>query len=164
MEEDCGEVKQPRARARTSAQLARQEACFKLSVVRGKTVREIASELAITQNTVVADIRCERDRRYHEDTERRDRDTTTAVGFYQEIIAMALVRADIALTILQQIADSTGSVKEDKEPSKRISDRYLDTAIKARDRIDKLLGLEAPETVQQKLDLIIHGGLPPSPK
>ncbi len=51
------------ARARTPAQLARQQRVFALTVYEHKTYREIAAEVGISLETVVNDARCEQKRR-----------------------------------------------------------------------------------------------------
>lgn len=55
-----------RVRARTPAQIARQQRVFALSVYEHKTYREIAAELSIALETVVNDARCEQKRRDEE--------------------------------------------------------------------------------------------------
>ncbi len=55
-----------RTRARTPAQLARQQHVFALSVYEHKTYREIAAELSIALETVVSDARHEQKRRDEE--------------------------------------------------------------------------------------------------
>lgn len=55
-----------RMRARTPAQLARQQRVFALSVYEHRTYREIAAELSIALETVVNDARCEQKRRDEE--------------------------------------------------------------------------------------------------
>lgn len=110
--------------SRTSRQLERQERVFALSVLSGKTVREIAAELDISAHTVLADLRCEQDRRSEELGERREVEKARAIAFYQHVIAEGLRAADGSL-------DAKG----------------LFVAIRARTRIDAILGLDAPEKI-----------------
>ena len=150
---------QQRARARTAQQLARQERCFYLSVLHGKTTREIAIEVGITRETVIGDLRAECERRRDENAERREHDTARAIAFYERVMGRAMKRADLADAILEQILNGSDCDEEGKG-RKSISDRSLDVAIKARERIDKLLGLDAPAKLgSEPIEIIVTGGI-----
>jgi transposase-like protein len=120
---------------RTGKQLERQERCFRLSIEQNKSMREIALELGITNNTVASDIRAELERRHKENADQRKYEVTRAVAFYERMIALAL-------TFEPDEEDA------EKDRIKRIPDRSINTAIKARERIDKILGLEAPTKME----------------
>ncbi len=121
------------ASSRTPRQLDRQERIFNLSVLGRKTVREIAAELDVSTHTVVADLRCEQERRSEELGERREIEKACAVAFYQHIAAEGM-----------RAAESTPDIKG------------LDIAIRARTRIDAILGLnvKTPE-VDSRLQLLV---------
>ncbi|MDB5069607.1 MAG: hypothetical protein JWM87_718 [Candidatus Eremiobacteraeota bacterium] len=138
-------------RARTAQQLERQEKAFLASVIDGKSVREIAAELGVDKDTVVSDIRHEEQRRADENAERREADKARSIAFYETVARRALRRAEISDEILEQIRDGA-------ECEKKVSDRSFDAALKARERIDKLIGLDAPTKVdlglQQLMDAL----------
>lgn len=114
-------------RARTAQQLARQERVFELSVLEGKTYREIMAELGIASDTLVDDMRYEEARRADELAARRETALARSVAFYDTVKKKALNRADNPL-----MPGDSG--------------RYAD-ALKAQERIDKLQGLDAPTRV-----------------
>lgn len=125
-----------KGKVRTPLQLDRQERVFELSVMQGKTMRAIAAELDIACETVTLDLRCEQERRSDEIASRRDQEKARAVEFYQKIIAKALVKSELYDTLLAERAGA------------KISDHSLDAALKARERIDKVLGVDAPTKVE----------------
>lgn len=144
------EGQKTRARARTAVQLARQQKCFELSVLGGKTVREIAIELKIDKDTAARDIYAEQVRRRDENAQRVDFESARAIGFYERMIARSMKRADMADTLMASLLDSPQCDEsgEKRKGVQWVSDRSLETAMKARERIDKLLGLDAPTKVE----------------
>jgi hypothetical protein len=149
-----------RTRARTPQQLDRQEKAFKLSVEEGKTVRAIAAELHVNKDTVVEDIRCESLRRAEENAARREVDRARSIAFYERAAAEGLRLAEQSDGI-ESIGVEGG---EDDPPPRLVSKqgliRGLDSAIKARERIDKLLGLDAPIKVETDVDKLVAALLP----
>lgn len=141
----------PTPRARTPQQLARQERAFAMSVLGGQSVRDIAAALGIDKDTAAADIRHEEQRRADELGVRRENEKARSVAFYESVADLALKRAAVSDEILVQIRDGT-------ECEKKVSDRSYGDAIKARERIDKILGVDAPTRVdlglQQLLDAL----------
>lgn len=129
-------------RPRTPAQLERQEHAFSLSVMHGKSVREVAAELGCDKDTAAADIRREQDRRAEELGERRENERVRAVTFYEHIIGRAIAQSDRNDALL--VAGKGG-----------FSDRSLDVAIAARARIDKILGLDAPVRIDPGFDVLL---------
>lgn len=125
---------------RTPQQLERQERVYLLNVVKGMTIRAIAAELGICANTVVADIKCEADRRAAELAERRETERAASVAFYDDIAARALKKSDQYDTLVDQALANP-------ELAARVTDRALDAALQARTRRDKILGLDAPTKV-----------------
>ncbi len=136
----------PRTRPRTPRQLKRQEDVFLANVIEGKTVRALAAQFKISQETVISDIRHEEQRRADENASRRETDKARSIAFYERVGSRALKRAEVSDEILVQIRDGA-------ECEKKVNDRSFEAAIKARERIDKLLGLDAPT----KVDLAVQG-------
>jgi hypothetical protein len=124
------------SRARTSKQLERQEKVFNLSVLEDKSYREISAELGIAMQTVVDDMRHEALRRADEIAARRDTELARGIAFYDRAVKKGMQLAEKSTeAFMQPLA------------------RGLDSAIKARERIDKLLGLDAPTRV----DVAVQG-------
>lgn len=121
-------------RTRTPQQLERQEKAFHYSVVDGKTYREIALLLGCDKDTVTKDIRAEQERRSEEIAERREVEKARAVAFYERVIGKAMVKSDILDGLLLT-------------PGSKVNDHSLEAAIKARERIDKVLGIDAPTKI-----------------
>lgn len=143
-------LSKPTERARTPAQLKRQESAFMLSVTKVKSVREIGAELGVDKDTITSDLRHEQERRAEELGERREAEQVRAISFYEGIIAAAMAKSDRLDALL---AAGKGG----------FSDRSLDVAIAARSRIDKLLGLEAPTRVDTSIEMLVaalHEGRP----
>ncbi len=126
---------------RTPAQLERQERVFALSVMHGQTVRQIAKLLKIDLGTVLRDIRAEEARRSEELGERREGEKARAVAFYEGV-------ADKALRI----------AANPKMPGD--SGRLTD-ALKARERIDKIIGLDAPVQMEVGIAAFLDALKPP---
>jgi hypothetical protein len=124
---------------RTAKQLERQEKCFNLSIEQSKSTREIALAMKMSKTTVSDDIRAELLRRHTENASRREYETTRAVAFYERMIALALTF--------------------EPDRIKRIPDKSINTAIKARERIDKLFGLEGPDNAQQLMKIIVENAI-----
>ena len=144
----------PRVRPRTPQQLKRQEEVFLANVIEGKTVRQLAAQFKISQETVISDIRHEEKRRADENAARRDTDKARSTSFYEHVAAEALRLAAQADGI--EVIGTESEDPNDRPPklvSKQGLVRALDSAIKARERIDKLLGLDAPT----KIDVAVQG-------
>lgn len=136
------------ARTRTAKQLARQERVFALSVLYDRSVRAISVEIGIAQSTVITDIRREQERRSVELGERREIEKVRAVAFYEGVIGRAIRKSDANDELIARaIADRTYDL--------RMNDRALESAIKARERIDKLLGLDAPTKIDLGLQTLL---------
>lgn len=106
-------------RARTAAQLERQFKAFQMSVL-GKGSRAIAVELGVKDHrTILRDIHAEARRRAVELGERRETEKARSMSAYEAIMEKGI---DLA--------------------SRPFGERGLDSAIKARERMDKLLGLD----------------------
>lgn len=134
-----------RTRARTPVQLQRQERVFDLAVVSGKSYRLIAKELGIALETVVSDMRHEEARRAEELTARRETEKARAVAFYDEVAreGMRLARRSDETVEFGGDGPHAGVAS----PYSSLA-RGLDAAIKARERVDKILGLDAPTRVE----------------
>ncbi|TAM90621.1 hypothetical protein EPN42_05620 [bacterium] len=142
-----------KGRTRTPAQLERQERVFELSVMDGKTVRAIAAEVGISQDTVISDLRHEGQRRSDEIAERREVEKARAVSFYSHVAQEGLRLAAEA----DGVEEIGGS---DEQPPRLVSKaalaRGLDSAIKARERIDKILGIDAPTKVEVGIEKLLQ--------
>jgi hypothetical protein len=143
------EEPKPAQKERTAKQLERQEKCFNLSIEQSKSTREIALAMKMSKTTVSDDIRAELLRRHTENASRREYETTRAVAFYERMIALALT--------FEPDEENEEIDKEDR--IKRIPDRSINTAIKARERIDKLFGLEGPDNAQQLMKIIVENAI-----
>jgi len=118
---------------RTPAQVARQERVFDLSVLHGKTVRAIAAEVGIALATVCADLRHEENRRAEENEGRREVELARSAAVYERVIAEAFKKSAMYDRL---VSESNGQVS--------FSDQSLQAATKARERLDKLYGLDNP--------------------
>jgi IS30 family transposase len=125
-----------RGRPRSDAQLERQFQAYNLNVNRGYTIRQIAQALNVGQATVHQDIKLEGERRANELGERRATEIARAVNFYENVIQRAMRRADWA------------DKHYASESKPKFNCRALDVAVKARERIDKIIGLDAAQRVQ----------------
>lgn len=133
---------------RTAQQLARQERCFTLSVMQNRTIRQIAAEVGIDTKTVMKDIRAEEQRRADEIADRREMEKARAVTFYGDIAKRALKKSDKHDEFIQRILN-------DPDFEGKINDRSLQDAISARERIDKILGIDAPTKVDLGLQALV---------
>jgi transposase len=134
---------------RTAAQLDRQEKVFDRNVMFGRTIRQLAAEFGISPETVISDLRHEEQRRSKENAARRSADLARSLSFYDGVIAIAQEKSKLYDTLLGE------------RDGAKISDHTLDAMLKARERQDKLLGLEAPTKVDlgiQALLAAIGGG------
>lgn len=134
---DVGPKRTGRARVparRTTKQLARQNDVYNRRIA-GQTINEIADDLGIDRKTVMRDERCEGELRAKELGERRSTEKAKAVNFYEHVASRALKRANVADEILEKIRDNI-------EFEGKVTDRSLDTALHARERIDKVMGVE----------------------
>lgn len=107
-----------------------QEQAFLLNVVGGKSCREIAAILGIGKNTASQYIRAESERRAAEIAADRKKLQADSVAFYDEIAAKGVALAEKADGAFMQPLI-----------------KGLDSALKARERRDKILGLDAPTKI-----------------
>lgn len=115
-----------------------QEEAFLLNVMEGLSCREIAERMGIDKDTAAKYIRVETERRAKELGGERDKHTARAVAFYSTVAAKAVKLADKAdAAFMQPLV------------------KGLDSAIHARERIDKLLGLDAPTKIDMGLQSLI---------
>jgi hypothetical protein len=133
---------------RTPAQLARQERVFALSVIEGKTTRQIAVLEGIDRGTVIADLRHESARRAEDLKANREFEIERALSFYDEIAAMAVLKSKM----YDGIARAGG----------KVVDHSLDAALKARERKDKILGIDAPTRIDVGLATLLEALEPPA--
>jgi len=148
-----GSKAKPKARRRTPAQCERQFRAFQLSVVDSKTVREIAAELGVDKATIVSDIRHEGERRADAIAERRSNEIGRSVSVYEAIFAKAMRKSAMADALVAKIIKGEGK-------GIKVSDRHLDAALKARERIDRVLGLEAAIKVDAGLNTLLDALAP----
>jgi predicted transcriptional regulator len=111
------------------------EQAFMLNVVHGKTCRQIAELLGINKETASIYIREESKRRTASLDAERDSQTARAVAFYDNVAAIGIELA-----------------QKSHEPFMQQLIKGLDTAVKARERKDKLLGLDAPTKIEVGLE------------
>ena len=128
---------------RTPAQLERQEQIYLMHLIDGKTQRAIAAEMKCSQWTVISDIRHEQARRSNEIADRREAETARAIAVYETIQREALQASRLCRTLL------------DERDGAKISDHYLSDALKARERQDKLLGIESATKVDLGLQVLL---------
>lgn len=133
---------------RSPQQLERQAKVFEYHVVEANTVRATAKQFSITTDTVISDVRYEAARRSDELAAKREHEKAVAVEFYSGIIRRALKRAKVSDDILDKILS-------DPFFDAKISDRSLQDALNARERIDKIIGLDAPTKVDLGLQQLI---------
>jgi transposase len=137
---------EPTKRRRTAAQLERQEKHFNMSVLDGLTYREIKAKTGASLETIVADIREEALRRADELGDRRESEKARSVAFYESIKVKALRKSELNDKILEKILAGEGG---------KVSDRSLEAALKAQERIDKIQGVDAPTKVDLGLQQLI---------
>ena len=118
-------------RARTPKQLERQAQVFRMNVMERKTVREIAKELDISQETVISDIRAEAQLRADERAQLREADMAIQVELTERLLDDSM-----------RLADKPGT-------------GALGAAAKAIEMRSKLLGLDAPTKIDAGLDAIM---------
>ncbi len=112
------------ARPRTPQQLQRQERVFERSVIDGKTVRFIAKEMGIAQDTVIEDIRQESQRRADELAANRETEQARHLSKIEDLYRRSL-----------QLATTPGT-------------GAMGAASKALEMRAKILGLDAPTRVE----------------
>lgn len=122
------------SRARTPAQLERQTKAYEMSID-GMSHRAIADKLNVDRKTVAADIHAEATRRADEIAKRREVEKARSVSTYERVIQRAVKKSDM----YDEIALTPGS---------KVTDRTLEAIIHARERIDKVLGIDAPTKVE----------------
>lgn len=121
------------SRARNPRQLERQNKAYNLHLV-DNSYDTIAAELGVDRKTVMRDIKAEAKLRAAELGERRATEIARSVDLYAEVIARAGKRAKLADEILEKIKNGSEA---------RVTDQSLQVMINARERIDKVLGVEA---------------------
>jgi hypothetical protein len=127
---------------RTAVQLERQEKAFLLNVIECRTIRQVAIDLGVSQETVISDIRHEMELRAKENESRREHDTAVSIARYQGVITKAEKKSEL----YDGIAGAGG----------KVVDHSLDAILKAQERIDKLLGLEAPSRIDLGLSTLLE--------
>lgn len=121
-----------RARRRTAIQLERQEKVFALRVIERKTVREVAAELSISQETVISDERCELERRSAEIEERRETEKAAHLALIDNLYRESMASKGLP---------GTGA---------------LGAAAKAIEMRAKILGLDAPTKIDHGLQELVN--------
>ena len=116
---------------RTPKQLERQERCFEMHIVEGKTCRQIGAELHIDADTAARDINAESLRRASEIAARREVEQAQHIARIDD-----LYRKSIALSS----AAGTGA---------------LGAAGKALEMRAKILGLDAPTKIDVGLSTLL---------
>ena len=116
-----------------------QEQAFYLNVVEGKTCREIGDILKITKDSASRYIRAEAERRSSEIAADRERLKAESVAFYDEMAALGVELA-----------------KKSEGAFMQPLIKGLDSALKARERRDKILGLDAPTKVDIGLEGLVN--------
>jgi hypothetical protein len=144
----------PRARARTARQLERQERVFVRSVVDGLPYRAIAAELGVCLSTIVKDIRHEEERRAEELGERREVEKARAIAIYERVILEGLRLARKADESVEYGGDGAGPAGV-AAPFASLA-RGLDSAVRARERIDKILGVDVPTKVDSAMEKLLQ--------
>ena len=113
----------------------------------GMSLRQIAVELKIDKDTANRYVNAEAERRAEELGERRETEKARAVSFYTGVIVRALKKSDLNDQITEKILNG-----EDM----KVTDRSLDAALKARERIDKILGVDAATKIDTGLQALIE--------
>jgi hypothetical protein len=124
-----------------------QEKAFYHSID-GRSTRWIAAELKIGQRQAAEYVRIEERRRADELGERRETQTARSVQTYERIKQRALSKSDRYDDIVEQIRTGQSDAK--------VNDHTLDAAIKAQERIDKVLGIDAPSKVDIGLQSLLE--------
>jgi hypothetical protein len=106
----------------------------------GYSYRAIAAELGINRETVMLYVRFVTAQRAEQVAKDRERQVQESCEFYDVVAIKALEMHDAVRTTLDAIADHA----ETFEGEVRINEHYLSDALKARERKDKLMGLDAP--------------------
>jgi hypothetical protein len=114
-------------------QLSIQEQAFYMSVMKNMNVRQIGEALGIDKTTAAKYIRQEEERRAAELGQGRELRKARAIAFYEGVGLEALQRA-----------------------KKAFGERCYSDVIKARERIDKLEGLEAPVDVNIGVEELLN--------
>jgi hypothetical protein len=137
-EEVAGQNRTSRARTRrkrSPKQQLRQIDVYRRHLA-GETIDAIAIDLKVNRKTIMLDLKVEGELRAEELGDRRSTEIARAVDFYTDIIRRCLERAEVSDEILVKIRDNYAF-------EGRVSDRSLQEALNARERIDKVLGVEA---------------------
>lgn len=147
---------------RTQHQLERQEKVFMLHL-QGITTRALAKQFNCSQPTILSDLRAEETRRSAELGERREAETAAAIAVYRDIYRRALAKSDmydeVLASAMERVELIEKGAEEDSLGEKRrkvdyqaagihVTDRSLDAALKAQERIDKIRGIDAPTKVE----------------
>lgn len=131
---DLKQLRGARSSGRRSEQLTKglQEQAFFLNVIEGRSCREIAQILSIDKTTASKYVREETNRRAEELESQRTEETVRALAFYAEVAGLAVEFA------------------REGEP------RGLEIAIRARERIDKIRGLDAAIKVDTSVQELLN--------
>jgi IS30 family transposase len=138
----------PKQQTRNPKQLLRQEQAFMLNL-QGLSMREVSAKMGISLATIHADIQHEGERRKAENAARRKYDTARAIATYELIMRKAYDKSDLCDQLLREMID--GKLKVGS-----VGDNSLSVIIKARSRIDKLLGLEVPGKTDDWMEVVIR--------
>lgn len=153
MAPDSAKQNSPRARARTARQLDRQGRIFERSVVDQVPYRSIAKEFGVCVATVVKDVRHEEARRADELGERREVEKARAIAVYERVILEGFrlaKKADETVEFGGEDAGSSGVAA----PFASLA-RGLDSVVRARERIDKILGTDAPTKTDLAMEQLL---------
>ena len=115
--------------------LNRQEQVFEMSVMYGMTVRQIARMLRASLTTIIADLKRETLIRVEAQKAREDHESQIAIEFYTDIARQAQNAA--------------------RDPVFPGDVSQFGTAVKARERIDRIKGIDAPVRIDAGIDGLV---------
>ncbi len=147
---------------RTPRQLHVQNDVFLDSVLRGLTVRELGVKHDLDPKTVTRYLRAEEARRADELGAQRESERARSVATYMHLFREAMGKSARYDEITElALASMRGDVARDDDGRPRnatnfkFTDSAIADAIKARERIDKLLGLDAPTKGDNALERLV---------
>lgn len=135
---DAPESSRPKGKRSPELTRSLQEQAFYLNVVEGLSYRSIGERLNINKDTAHAYVRAESARRREDIEAAREDEQARSLAFYDHVAAKGIEMA----------AKADG-------PFMQPLIKGLDSAIRARERRDKLLGLDAPTKVDVGLQVLI---------
>lgn len=156
---------------RTLYQEARMEEMFMLHL-QGYTYRQLGEKFGCSSATICNDLRREEAKRAAELGERREHETARAVATYEDIYRRALVKSEMYDKIVSQAIEpmSPEELLASAKQQSRVTDHALEAALKARERIDKILGIDSPTKVEVGVQALLDaldgkapGGSPKAP-